>query len=249
MVWTSKFLLLISVGLLAACNAEPSRPFSLVEATISDIQNFVRSGQVSCRAVVEGYIDRIDVYDRASGVNAITVVNPRAIERADEVDHAIQTGEALPELFCTPLLIKDNFDTHDLVTTGGSIALMDSYPPDDAFMIRKLREAGAIVLAKTNMAEWAFSPRETVSSSYGRTANAYDVDFVPAGSSGGTASGVAASMGVAGMGSDTGNSIRGPSSHLALFGIHAGCWSLVASLIGFRFRVFSRIRHRNGIQP
>jgi Asp-tRNA(Asn)/Glu-tRNA(Gln) amidotransferase A subunit family amidase len=137
------------------------------------------------------------------------------------VDRAIQNGDELPDLFCTPLLIKDNFDTHDMVTSGGSIALKDSYPPDDAFMVRKLREAGAIVLAKTNMAEWAFSPMQTVSSSYGRTANAYDVDFVPAGSSGGTASGVAASLGVAGMGSDTGNSIRGPSSHLALFGIRS----------------------------
>ena len=105
-------------------------------------------------------------------------------------------GEPLPDLFCVPLLIKDNFDTHDMVTTGGSIALKDSLPPDDAFMVQKLREAGAIILAKTNMAEWAFSPRETVSSSYGRTANAYDVGFVPAGSSGGTASAVAASCDV-----------------------------------------------------
>ena len=104
--------------------------------------------------------------------------------------------------------MKDNFDTADMVTSGGSIALRNSVPEDDAFMIRKLRDAGAIVLAKTNMAEWAFSPRESISSSYGRTANAYDVNYVPAGSSGGTASGVAASFGVAGMGSDTGNSIR-----------------------------------------
>jgi Asp-tRNA(Asn)/Glu-tRNA(Gln) amidotransferase A subunit family amidase len=211
----------VALSLLVACNAEPPRSFSLVEASISDIQASVRSGQVSCREVVEGYINRINVYDKARGVNAITVINPNAIERANEVDRAIQNGAALPDLFCTPVLIKDNFDTHDMVTTGGSIALKDSYPPDDSFMVRRLRQAGAIVLAKTNMAEWAFSPMQTVSSSYGRTANAYDVNFVPAGSSGGTASGVAASMGVAGMGSDTGNSIRGPSSHLALFGIRS----------------------------
>ena len=216
-----RFLLLIGLGLLASCAKEAPKPFSIVEATIADIQSSVMSGQISCRAVVQEYIDRIESIDKASGINAITVVNPRALEKADQVDRAVSKGEALPELFCTPLLIKDNFDTHDMVTTGGSIALKDSYPPDDAFMIRKLREAGAIILAKTNMAEWAFSPRETVSSSYGRTANAYDVGFVPAGSSGGTASGVAASMGVAGMGSDTGNSIRGPSSHLALFGIRS----------------------------
>jgi len=214
-------LLVVSVALLAACNPEPTKTFSLVEATISDLQNAMRSGQVSCRSIVEGYIERIDAYDQAKGINAITVVNPRALETADEVDLAIQSGADLPELFCAPLLIKDNFDTHDMVTTGGSIALIDSYPPDDAFMIRKLREAGAIVLAKTNMAEWAFTPWHSVSSSYGRTANAYDTDFVPAGSSGGTASGVAANFGVAGMGSDTGNSIRGPASHLALVGIRS----------------------------
>jgi Asp-tRNA(Asn)/Glu-tRNA(Gln) amidotransferase A subunit family amidase len=216
-----RHVLVAVLGLLAACGAEPRDKFSLVEATISDVQNAVKSGQITCHDVVEGYIRRINTYDDAKGVNAITVVSPRALERADEVDRAIAKGEALPGLFCTPLLIKDNFDTHDMVTTGGSIALKDSYPQDDAFMIRKLREAGAIVLAKTNMAEWAFSPKQTVSSSYGRTANVYDIDFVPAGSSGGTASGVAASMGVAGMGSDTGNSIRGPSSHLALFGIRS----------------------------
>jgi len=220
-VYLNRCVLLVVLGLLAACSAEPRSTFSLVEASISDVQNAVRSGQVSCRAVVEGYINRINKYDRASGIHAITVINPNATERADEVDRAIQNGEALPDLFCTPLLIKDNFDTRDMVTTGGSIALKDSYPPDDAFMVRKLRESGAIVLAKTNMAEWAFSPKQTVSSSYGRTANAYDVNFVPAGSSGGTASGVATSMGVAGLGSDTGNSIRGPSSHLALFGIRS----------------------------
>jgi Asp-tRNA(Asn)/Glu-tRNA(Gln) amidotransferase A subunit family amidase len=106
-------------------------------------------------------------------------------------------------------------------TSGGSIALKDSVPPDDAFMVRKLREADAIVIAKTNMAEWAFSPRETTSSSYGTTANAYALDRVPDGSSGGTASATAASFGIIGMGTDTGNSISGPSSHLALFGIRS----------------------------
>ena len=221
MVKFARFAFVVALGFVAACNPEPERKLSLVEATIADIQGVIQSGEATCEDVVTGYIERIQKYDQARGVNAITVINPKAVERAREADRAFQDGEALPDLFCTPLLIKDNFDTHDMVTTGGSIALKDSYPPDDAFMIRKLREAGAIVLAKTNMAEWAFSPRQTVSSSFGRTANAYDINFVPAGSSGGTASGVAASMGIAGMGSDTGNSIRGPSSHLALFGIRS----------------------------
>ncbi len=211
----------LAVGaLFLGCSEEPAQ-FTFVEATLADIQSAVSSGQVQCVDIVAGYIRRIETYDKSEGINAITQINPNALSEAAAVDRAIANSEALPDLFCAPLLIKDNFDTYDMATTGGSIALKDSIPPDDAFMIARLREAGAIVLAKTNMAEWAFSPRQSVSSSYGRTANAYDANFTPAGSSGGTASGVASSFGVAGMGSDTGNSIRGPSSHLALFGIRS----------------------------
>lgn len=227
----------LSVLLLVACSNDASDPTPLAgpdgdtpvltekprlrEATIAELQGSLRAGTYSCRDVVQGYIDRIEVFDQSAGVNAISEINTGALARADEIDAALDAGEDMPSLFCAPLLIKDNFDTKDMVTTGGSLALKDSIPPDDAFMIRKLREAGAIVLAKTNMAEWAFSPRQSISSTRGRTANAYDTNHVPAGSSGGTASGVAASFGVAGMGSDTGNSIRGPSSHLALFGIRS----------------------------
>ena len=193
----------------------------LVEATIAGLQESLRAGNFTCRDVVQGYLNRIAAYDQPAGINAITEINSNALSRADEIDDDLAQGSEMPPLFCAPLLVKDNFDTADMVTSGGSIALRSSVPEDDAFMIRKLRDAGAIVLAKTNMAEWAFSPRESISSSYGRTANAYDVNYVPAGSSGGTASGVAASFGVAGMGSDTGNSIRGPSSHLSLFGLRS----------------------------
>lgn len=193
----------------------------LVEATIAGLQESLRAGNFTCRDVVQGYLNRIAAYDQPAGINAITEINSNALSRAEEIDNDLAKGSEMPPLFCVPLLVKDNFDTADMVTSGGSIALRNSVPEDDAFMIRKLRDAGAIVLAKTNMAEWAFSPRESISSSYGRTANAYDVNYVPAGSSGGTASGVAASFGVAGMGSDTGNSIRGPSSHLSLFGLRS----------------------------
>lgn len=201
----------------AAC----AQQFTFLEATIDDIQSAILAGRISCHDVVVGYIARIEAYDQSRNINAITQINPNALQVATEIDQALGRDEPMSELFCAPLLIKDNFDTADMVTTGGSITLINNTPPDDAFMIAKLREAGAIVLAKTNMAEWAFSPRQTVSSSYGRTSNTYNTNYVPAGSSGGTASGVAASFGVAGMGSDTGNSIRGPSSHLALFGIRS----------------------------
>ncbi|MFQ5738136.1 MAG: amidase [Acidobacteriota bacterium] len=214
----------LALCVLVGCGRRPgeeSEPFEVMEQTIAQLQEAITSGRVTCRQIVQAYLDRIEAYDRPSGLNAITVVNPRALERADEIDEALRQSKTLGPLFCAPLIIKDNFNTHDLPTTGGSVVLKENYPPRDAFMVRKLRQADAIVLAKSNMAEWAFSPRQTVSSSYGTTANAYALDRVPAGSSGGTASAVAASFGVAGMGSDTGNSIRGPSSHLALFGIRS----------------------------
>ncbi|MDG1004937.1 MAG: amidase family protein, partial [Emcibacteraceae bacterium] len=195
--------------------------FKFVEATIDDIHAALGSGKMTCRQVVSGYLDRILTYDQDKKLNAISFINQKALEKADDIDEKIKLGKKLGSLYCAPILVKDNYDTHDLPTTGGSIALKDNYPPDDAFMIEKLRAADAIIIAKTNMAEWAFSPRQTISSSFGTTANAYDLDRVPAGSSGGTASGTAASFGVAGMGSDTGNSIRGPSSHLSLFGIRS----------------------------
>ena len=213
--------LVTGILFLSSCGENQKKHFSLIEATISELQHAVKSGQTSCRSIVEGYIKRIETYDQSKKINSIVQINPNALNKAEGFDIALSKGEELPDLFCVPVLVKDNYDTHDMLTTGGSIALKDSYPPDDSFMVRKLREAGAIVLAKTNMAEWAFSPRESVSSSYGRTTNAYDQGFVPAGSSGGTASATAANFGLVGMGSDTGNSIRGPSSHLALFGIRS----------------------------
>ncbi len=207
------------VAINVACEQEP-KPINVVDITIAQIQESILSGETTCRMVVQSYLDRIETYDETT-INAITITNPAALERADEIDLIVEQDGELGALFCAPLLIKDNFDTEDLPTTGGSIALLDNYPPDDAFMVQQIREADGIVLAKTNMAEWAFSARQTISSSFDTTANAYALDRVPAGSSGGTASGVAASLGVAGLGSDTGNSIRGPSSHLALVGIRS----------------------------
>ena len=233
--WGRLIITVCCAGALIACADEPSssqktasatepssRPDSLiVEATIAELQSAITQGHVTCQQIVTAYLDRIDAYDASTGLNAVTVVNEKALARAAEIDAALSGGKTLGPLFCAPIIVKDNFDTHDMETTGGSISLKGHLPPDDAFMVRKLREADAIILAKTNMAEWAFTPRQSISSSYGRTTNAYSSEHTPAGSSGGTASGVAASFGVAGLGTDTGNSIRGPSSHLALFGIRS----------------------------
>ena len=210
---------LAAFAFAAACDRPDPAPIAVVEATIAGVQDAIFSGGTTCRIVVQAYLDRIEAYE--DRINAITVVNPTALDRADELDAALAAGEPPGPLFCVPMLVKDNFDTHDMITTAGSIALANSIPPDDAFMVRRIREAGAIVLAKTNMAEWAFSARQSVSSSFDTTRNAYALDRVPAGSSGGTASGVAANFGLIGLGSDTGNSIRGPSSRLALVGIRS----------------------------
>jgi len=132
-----------------------------------------------------------------------------------------QTGPTGP-LHCVPIIVKDNYDTVDMPTSAGSLSLKGSIPPRDAVQVRKLREAGAIMLVKTNMAEFAFDPFETVGSLLpGYTRNPYALERVTAGSSGGTAAAVAANFGAVGLGTDTGNSIRGPASHTSLVGIRS----------------------------
>jgi len=193
----------------------------MTELSITDIQTALQSGATTCRSLVEAYLTRIEAYDQPTRLNAIVLTNPKALEDADRLDAEFRETGTLRPLHGVPLIVKDNYDTQDLQTTAGSIALKGSLPPDDAFQVRKLREAGAIVLAKSNMAEWAFSPHVTISSIAGVTRNPYDLERVPAGSSGGTGASVAANFGAAGLGSDTGNSIRGPSSHNGLVGIRS----------------------------
>ncbi|MFQ5704345.1 MAG: amidase family protein [Gemmatimonadales bacterium] len=197
--------------------------FVIEEATISQIHQAMMDGHVTVRQLVEHYLRRIAAYDKQGpSLNAIIVVNPRALGRADQLDSMFALSGFVGPLHGIPIIVKDNYDTHDLPTSAGSLSLEGSLPPDDAFQVRKLREAGAIVLAKSNMAEFAFSPYETVGSLLpGYTRNPYATNRVTAGSSGGTAAAVAANFGTVGMGTDTGNSIRGPSSHTSLVGIRS----------------------------
>ncbi|HSJ30111.1 MAG TPA: amidase family protein [Longimicrobiales bacterium] len=194
----------------------------VTEATIAELHELMLEGRLTARQLVQRYLDRIDAYDRRGpSLNAITVINPNALQRAGELDEELaRTGRLTGPLHGIPVIVKDNYDTADLLTAAGSRSLADVLPTDDAFMVRRLREAGAIVIAKSNMAEFAFSPYETVGSLLpGYTFNPYALNRVPAGSSGGTAAAVSASFGAVGLGTDTGNSIRGPSSHTALVGI------------------------------
>jgi amidase len=207
-----------SAAARSAATRSPGK-FEVVEATIAETKEAIRSGRVTCRQLVEAYLSRIRAYDQSTRLNAIVLVNPEALEDADQLDAEFARSRKLRPLHGIAVIVKDNYDTKGLQTTGGSLAMKGFLPAEDAFMVRKLREAGAIVLAKSNMAEWAFSPYVTMSSIAGTTRNPYDLERVPAGSSGGTAAAVAASFGEVGLGTDTGNSIRGPSSHNSLVGI------------------------------
>lgn len=218
--------LVLFLSLVAGCVSTPlpgDQPASLsfIELTIADAQQAIREQRTSCEQLTRRYIRRIQTYNQVGGLNAIIYINPRALERARALDEKHAAGESMKHLHCMPVILKDNFDTADMPTEAGSIAMQGSHPPDDAFMVKRLRDNDAIILARSNMAEWAFSPYETVSSTHGITRNAYDTERVPAGSSGGTASAIAANFGIIGMGTDTGNSIRGPASHLALTGIRS----------------------------
>lgn len=216
----------MGVVLLAGLSAGPrsaTADFQVHETSISEIHRAMLAGEVTARELVEMSLQRIDAYDKSGpAVNAVITINENALARAEELDRRFAENGLTGPLHGIPLVVKDNYDTQDMPTSAGSLSLLDSVPPDDAYQVRQLREAGAIVIAKTNMYEFAFSPYETVGSALpGYTRNPYALNRVTAGSSGGTAAAVAASFAVAGLGTDTGNSIRGPSSHAALVGIRS----------------------------
>lgn len=214
-----------SIGLPACTTNSPSaiieNNFNVIELTITQAHDALWTNKISCEKLTQQYLNRIKNYDQATALNAIISINPNAINKARALDAKYAEQHAMRKLHCIPVILKDNFDTADMPTEAGSIALQGSIPPDDAFMVKRLREEDAIIIAKSNMGEWAFSPYNTISSTHGETLNAYDLTRVPAGSSGGTASAIAANFGIIGMGSDTGNSIRGPASHLSLVGIRS----------------------------
>ena len=197
--------------------------FQAEAASIASIHAAMDANQLTCRSLVSQYLARINAYDKTGpAINALIVVNPNALAVADSLDRRFRAGGRVGPLHCIPMVVKDNMQTTDLPTTAGSLAFAGWIPKKDAFQVRRIREAGAIVIAKSNMAEFAFSPYETVSSILpGSSKNPYALDRVTAGSSGGTAASVAAGFGTLGLGTDTGNSIRGPSSHQALVGIRS----------------------------
>ena len=191
----------------------------LDEASVQTIHRALDAKQATCVQVVQHYLDRINAYDdRGPALGAIIAINTRAVETAAQMDRLDRAARANRPLHCIPVILKDNFHTADMPTTGGSVTFKNLRTPDDGFVVKKLREAGAIIIAKANLHELARSGT-TVSSLGGQTRNPYDLTRTPGGSSGGTGAAIAANFGVLGTGSDTGQSVRSPSSANAIVGL------------------------------
>lgn len=210
---------LVGLAAVAVASNAAAQGFQIEEATIAGIQQALRNKTVNCRQIVQAYLDRIAAYDhKGPALNSILTLNPKALAEAERLDARRASGAAVGPLHCAPLVLKDNYNTADLPTTGGSASLAGAQPRADAFVVAKLLKAGALILGKSNMHEFALSGT-TASSLGGQTLNPYDLTRTPGGSSGGTGAAVAANLALAGTGSDTVNSIRSPSSANALVGI------------------------------
>jgi Asp-tRNA(Asn)/Glu-tRNA(Gln) amidotransferase A subunit family amidase len=191
--------------------------FHLQEATIDDIHEALKSGQITCRGLVQHYLNRIEAYDKhGPALNAIQFINPNALQEADKLDMAFKSSGPVGPLHCIPVLVKDEVETSDMPTTYGSAVFNGFVPKRDATIVKKMKKAGAIILGKTTMGEYAF---RYIGSAYGIARNAYDRNRNPSGSSAGTGVAIAANFATVGIGEDTGGSIRGPASVLSLVGL------------------------------
>jgi Asp-tRNA(Asn)/Glu-tRNA(Gln) amidotransferase A subunit family amidase len=190
-----------------------------METSISDIHRAIESGKLTCRSLVQQCLDRIQAYDKQGpSLNAMLYVNPKALGEADAMDKEFHRTGKLKPLQCIPVVLKDNYDTADMPTTGASLALQGAQPSKDAFTVARLRANGALILGKTNLHELALAGI-TVSSLGGQTKNPYELSRTPGGSSGGTGAALAANFATAGTGTDTMNSNRSPASANSLVGL------------------------------
>ena len=231
--------LAISLLLLAGCKQGTQAPpaptgnatagaempaFAYEEASVADLQKRMATGALTSRALTQAYLDRIAAIDDAGPqLNAVIETNPDALKDADALDAERKAGKLRGPLHGIPVLLKDNIDAVPMVNSAGSMALADHKPKSDAFLVAKLREAGAVVLGKTNLSEWA-NFRSTRSSSGwsgrgGQTRNPYALDRNPCGSSAGTGSAIAANLATVGIGTETDGSILCPAAVAGLVGI------------------------------
>lgn len=204
---------LVSLLAISAVTANLNEAFDIREATIDGIHNALFTGLSTCREIVSYHLARIEAFNPM--INALISLNPDALVIADSMDLQISRGNATGALFCIPILVKDNFDALPLNTTGSCLALSGNKPTEDAPTVKALKDAGAIVLGKTNLHELALEGL-TVSSLGGQTLNPYDQTRTPGGSSGGSGAAVAASFAVFATGTDTVNSLRSPAASNAL---------------------------------
>jgi len=200
-------------------------PFEFDEATLATLQSGIMSGKLTARSIAEKYLERIDAVDKhGPAVNSIIELNPDALATADGLDRERQAKGPRGPLHGIPVLIKDNIATHDrMQTTAGSLALVGSVPPKDAFVVKRLRDAGAVILGKTNLSEWANIRSSHSSSGWsgrgGQTHNPYALDRNPSGSSSGSGAAVAANLCAVAIGTETDGSIVSPANNNGIVGI------------------------------
>jgi amidase len=223
----------IAVAMVATAGAAQ---LDLTTATIAELDTAMAQGKLTSEQLVRLYLKRIEAYDKhGPAINAVILLNPQALETARALDRERKQKGPRGPLHGIPVVLKDNFDTFDMPTTAGSQLLAGSIPPDDAYVVKKLRAAGAVIVAKVNLSEFAGSggsvsgaPDDIVAkgtipngfSSAGlQTHNPHDLARGPAGSSGGTGAAIAAGFAQFGLGSDTGGSVRGPSSANGIVGL------------------------------
>ncbi|HEV2232727.1 MAG TPA: amidase [Terriglobia bacterium] len=199
--------------------------FELDEVTTMALQEGMKSGKFTARDITEKYLSRIYAIDKQGpAINSIIEINPDALSIADDLDKERKARGPRGPMHGIPVLIKDNIGTHDrMMTTAGSLALLGSVPPQDAFVVKRLRESGAIILGKTNLSEWANIRSGHSTSGWsgrgGLTRNPYALDRNPCGSSSGTGAGISANLAAVGVGSETNGSIVCPSSANGIVGI------------------------------
>ena len=208
-------------------------PFDFDEVTVDDLQRLMESGEHTARSITEAYIGRIEAMDRQGPeLRSMIEINPDALEIADELDAERRAGATRGPLHGIPVALKDNLDTHDrMTTTAGSLALEGSIPPRDSFVAERLRAAGAILLGKANMSEWAYFRGERATSGWsargGQCRNPYALNRNPCGSSSGSGVAASANLSALTVGTETGGSIMCPSSSNGIVGIKptVGLWS------------------------
>jgi amidase len=206
-------------------NASPPPAFELDEMTMGELQSGMASGKYTSHSITRKYLDRIDDIDkRGPAINSVIELNPDALSIATDLDRERKAGRLRGPLHGIPVLIKDNIDTHDrMTTTAGSLALAGSIPPQDSTVAKKLRDAGAVIIGKTNLSEWANFRSSHSSSGWsgrgGQTKNPYVLDRNPCGSSSGTGAAVSANLATIGVGTETDGSVVCPSNANSLVGI------------------------------